>query len=209
MVICWKRFSLLNLEASALSHDLSLSTHKQSLPLKPVSCSQFTRPLSIAQVSTAIHYDLAPQYHICLSWILCNPKFSKLLESPVMKPKHMVCCPHITGRKVISPFSSIYFLILLPMRSKYFDPFLYLLEDAQVLPVTPSWWGFQNQDCLHTSTVPLIASHFYGTTFQRLFCLTLLLSISSMQRTISCHLQLLPMIFNTSINLSLPNYLSW
>ena len=48
-----------------------------------------TRPLSIARWSTALPYGLAPQHHMCLSWVLYNLKLLTLLESSTNMQKQM------------------------------------------------------------------------------------------------------------------------
>jgi len=89
----WKRLNFLALPlvmTSAGPTTWQSSPHKSnanwvfskdpSLSLENQNYSQYTRPLFIVQWSYALLYGLVLQSYICLSWILWNVKFTKLLK---------------------------------------------------------------------------------------------------------------------------------
>jgi len=92
-----------------------------------------------------------------------------------MRLKHKACCSPITSRSVVSVFSSLLSGIATSALSVLWPSLCTPgVQGASTLLISLFWLGFQNPGRLHTSTLLFLTSPIYGTTFQKLFCLTLI-----------------------------------
>ena len=157
------------------------------------SASESTRTLYVTQWSTALHYGLALQHHVCLSWMLFNLKLSTLVESPMTRLKPNVCFFHITSRSVVSVFDHLFPDIASSVLSVI--PLLQLL-----LPITaaPGCTCYSSKLLLVKLPKSRLTAHVdsFVPRFSSLWnhLPETVLSYSSLQQTVQCHLLSSPIL---------------